>query len=66
MNSYETGNHYLFTRDNGARELIISKTNKNDLINDLKGEFNEDLTINELVDLIVSKIDFEEEWCYEY
>jgi hypothetical protein len=57
----ETGNHYLITRDNGARELILSKTNKEDLINDLKGEFNEELTIDELTQLIVSKIDFEEE-----
>jgi len=57
----ETGNHYLITRDNGARELILSKTNKDDLINDLKLEFNEDLTIDELTQLIVSKIDFEEE-----
>ena len=57
----ETGNQYLFTRDNGARELVISKTNKNDLIADLKQELGFDLTIDELAKIIVSKIDFEEE-----
>jgi len=57
----ETGNQYLFTRDNGARELVISKTNKDDLIVDLYDELGFDLTIDELANIIVSKIDFEEE-----
>ena len=57
----ESGNQYLFTRDNGARELVISKTNKDDLIVDLLEELGNDLTVDELAKIIVSKIDFEEE-----
>ena len=56
----DSGNFYLLTRDNGARELVLSKTNKDDLIIDLQQELGFDLKITELVELILSKIDFDE------
>ena len=57
----DTGNHYLLTRDNGARELVLSKTNPDDLILDLQVELGFNLTNDELAKIIVSKIDLEEE-----
>ena len=57
----DTGNYFLLTRDNGARELILRKTNKEDLIGDIKQEIEENLSNDEIANLIVSKIDFEEE-----
>ena len=44
----DTGNHYLLTRDNGARELVLSKTNPDDLILDLQVELGFNLTNDEL------------------
>ena len=54
----ETKNMYLLTRDNGARDLVLSKTNKEDLITDLCDELG-NIEIDNMVDKIIEKMEFE-------
>ncbi len=54
----DTRNMYLLTRDNGARDLVLSKTNKEDLLSDLYLELGE-LEIDELVNKILEKMEFD-------
>ncbi len=54
----ETKNIYLLTRDNGARDLVLSKTNKDDLILDLCEELG-NIEIDDMVDKIINKMEFD-------
>lgn len=53
----ETKNMYLLTRDNGARDLVLSKTNKDDLILDLENELG-NIEIEEMIDKIIQNMEF--------
>ena len=54
----ETGNIYLITRSDGARDLVLSKTNKDDILNDLYEELGK-LSNDEIADRIIEKMEFE-------
>ena len=54
----DTKNIYLLTRDNGARDLVLSKTNKNDLLSDLREELGP-ISNEEMVDKIIEKMEFD-------
>ena len=54
----ETGNIYLITRSDGARDLVLSKTNKDDILNDLYEELGK-LSNDEIADKIIEKMEFE-------
>ena len=54
----ETKNIYLLTRDNGARDLVLSKTNKDNLTLDLSQELG-NISIDEMVDKIINIMEFD-------
>lgn len=54
----ETKNVYLLTRDNGARDLVLSKTNKDNLTLDLSLELG-NISIDEMVDKIINVMEFD-------
>ena len=54
----ETKNIYLLTRDNGARDLVLSKTNKDNLTLDLCEELG-NIDLDKMVDKIISIMEFD-------
>ena len=54
----ETKNIYLLTRDNGARDLVLSKTNKDNLTLDLCEELG-NIDLDKMVDKIISVMEFD-------
>ena len=54
----DTKNIYLLTRSDGARDLVLSKTNKNDLLSDLEEELGP-ISNEEMVDKIIEKMEFD-------